>query len=120
MLDFDSSASLPDDCDNPPRFNWLSGDDCAGWHLLDLDVPSETNVQPRRPYTGGAARRWRIHARAGAENRGLGHLPASQSTISRLENAPSKTEATQLAAALLDQFGTTVKPGEREILDIPT
>jgi Transposase DDE domain group 1 len=40
---------------------------------------------------------------------------ASQSTISRLENAPSKTEAAQLAAALLDQFGTTVKPGEREI-----
>jgi hypothetical protein len=31
---------------------------------------------------------------------------------------PSKTEAAQLAAALLDQFGTTVKPGEREILDI--
>jgi hypothetical protein len=31
---------------------------------------------------------------------------ASQSTISRLENAPSKTEAARLAAALLDQFGT--------------
>jgi hypothetical protein len=43
---------------------------------------------------------------------------ASQSTISRLENAPSKTEATRLAAALLDQFGTTVKPGKQEILDI--
>ena len=37
---------------------------------------------------------------------------ASQSTISRLENAPSKTEAARLAAALLDQFGTTVKPGK--------
>jgi hypothetical protein len=36
---------------------------------------------------------------------------ASQSTISRLENAPSKTEAARLAAALLDQFGTTVQPG---------
>jgi hypothetical protein len=35
---------------------------------------------------------------------------ASQSTICRLENAPSKTEAARLAAALLDQFGTTVKP----------
>ena len=35
---------------------------------------------------------------------------ASQSTISRLENAPSKTEAARLAAALLDQFGTTVCP----------
>jgi hypothetical protein len=34
---------------------------------------------------------------------------ASQSTISRLENAPSKIEAARLAAALLDQFGTTVK-----------
>jgi hypothetical protein len=36
---------------------------------------------------------------------------ASQSTISRLENAPSKTEAAWLSAALLDQLGTTVKPG---------
>jgi hypothetical protein len=43
---------------------------------------------------------------------------ASQSTISRLENAPSKIEAARLAAALLDQFGTTVKPGKLEILDI--
>jgi hypothetical protein len=43
---------------------------------------------------------------------------ASQSTISRLENAPSKTEAARLAAALLDQFGTTVQPGRLEILDI--
>jgi hypothetical protein len=31
---------------------------------------------------------------------------ASQSTISRLENAPSKTEAARLTAALLDQFAT--------------
>jgi len=43
---------------------------------------------------------------------------ASQSTISRLENAPSKTEAARLAVALLDQFGTTVKPSTMEILDI--
>jgi hypothetical protein len=43
---------------------------------------------------------------------------ASQSTISRLENAPRKTEAARLAAALLDQFGTTVRPGRLEILDI--
>jgi hypothetical protein len=43
---------------------------------------------------------------------------ASQSTISRLENAPSKTEAARLGAALLDQFGTTVQPGGLEILDI--
>jgi Transposase DDE domain group 1 len=43
---------------------------------------------------------------------------ASQSTISRLENAPSKTEAARLAVALLDQFGTTVKPDRIEILDI--
>ena len=32
---------------------------------------------------------------------------ASQSTISRLKNAPSKTEAARLSAALLDQLGTT-------------
>jgi len=43
---------------------------------------------------------------------------ASQSTISRLENAPSKTEAARLGVALLDQFGTTVKPGRLEIIDI--
>ena len=43
---------------------------------------------------------------------------ASQSTISRLENAPSRTEAARLSAALLDQFGETVKPGRMEILDI--
>jgi hypothetical protein len=43
---------------------------------------------------------------------------ASQSTISRLENAPRKTEAARLTAALLDQFGTTIKSGAQEILDI--
>src|SRR4249919_1724997 len=43
---------------------------------------------------------------------------ASQSTICRLENAPRKTEAARLCAALIDQFGTTVKPGRLEILDI--
>jgi hypothetical protein len=43
---------------------------------------------------------------------------ASQSTISRLENAPSRTEAARLSVALLDQFGETVKPGRMEILDI--
>jgi hypothetical protein len=43
---------------------------------------------------------------------------ASQSTISRLENAPSKTEAARLTAALVDHAGTTVKPRQQEILDI--
>jgi hypothetical protein len=43
---------------------------------------------------------------------------ASQSTISRLENAPRKTEAARLCAALIDQFGTAVRPGTLEILDI--
>ena len=43
---------------------------------------------------------------------------ASQSTISRLENAPSKTEAARLSAALVDQAGTAVRPGKQEILDI--
>ena len=43
---------------------------------------------------------------------------ASQSTISRLENAPSRTEAARLTAALVDQFGTTIKAGVQEILDI--
>src|SRR6201987_4609486 len=43
---------------------------------------------------------------------------ASQSTICPLENAPRKTEAARLCAALIDQFGTTVRPGKLEILDI--
>jgi hypothetical protein len=43
---------------------------------------------------------------------------ASQSTISRLENAPSRTEAARLTAALVDQAGTTVRPCNQEILDI--
>jgi len=47
-----------------------------------------------------------------------GEALASQSTISRLENAPRKTEAARLCAALIDLFGTTVKPGKLEILDI--
>jgi hypothetical protein len=43
---------------------------------------------------------------------------ASQSTISRLENAPTKTEAARLTAALIDQFCTSVTPGKEEIFDI--
>src|SRR5450631_2195162 len=43
---------------------------------------------------------------------------ASQSTISRLENAPRKMEAARLSAALVDQAGATVKPHKQEILDI--
>lgn len=43
---------------------------------------------------------------------------ASQSTISRLENAPSKAQAARLTAALVDQFAHIVKPGESEVLDI--
>ena len=43
---------------------------------------------------------------------------ASQSTISRLENAPRKTEAARLTGALIDQFCTSVTPGPEEVLDI--
>src|SRR5258708_10806425 len=43
---------------------------------------------------------------------------ASQSTISRLENAPRKTEAARLTGALVDQVGVTVKPGRQEMSDI--
>ena len=43
---------------------------------------------------------------------------ASQSTISRLENAPSKTQAARLSAALIDQAGATVRPGKQAVLDI--
>jgi hypothetical protein len=43
---------------------------------------------------------------------------ASQSTISRLDNSPSRTEAARLTAVLVDQAGTTVKPRKYEILDV--
>jgi hypothetical protein len=43
---------------------------------------------------------------------------ASQSTISRLENAPRKTEVARVTGALVDQFCVSVKPGRIEILDI--
>lgn len=43
---------------------------------------------------------------------------ASQSTISRLENAPSMIEAARLTAVLIDQLCAHVTPGEAEILDI--
>ena len=42
----------------------------------------------------------------------------SQSTISRLENTPSKTDAARLTVALVDQFATTVTPGRMEMFDI--
>jgi hypothetical protein len=43
---------------------------------------------------------------------------ASQSTVSRLENAPRKTEAARLTAALVDQAGATIRPRKQEIFDI--
>jgi hypothetical protein len=43
---------------------------------------------------------------------------ASQSTISHLENAPRKSEAARLTAALVDQAGGTIRPRKQEILDI--
>ena len=43
---------------------------------------------------------------------------ASPSTISRLENAPTKREAARLTGALVDQFCVSVTPGKEEILDI--
>jgi Transposase DDE domain group 1 len=43
---------------------------------------------------------------------------ASQSTISRLENSTSKTDAARLSTAMIDQFCATVKPGRIEIFDI--
>jgi len=43
---------------------------------------------------------------------------ASPSTISRLENAPTKREAVRLTGALVDQFCVSVTPRKEEILDI--
>ena len=43
---------------------------------------------------------------------------ASQSTVSRFENAPRKVDAAKLAGALVDQFTARVTPAHRDILDI--
>lgn len=43
---------------------------------------------------------------------------ASQSTISRFENAPGKTDAARLAKAFVDQFTGHVTPSRRDIFDI--
>ena len=43
---------------------------------------------------------------------------ASQSTISRFENAPSRWDAGRLAKALVDQFTARVTPAHRDIFDI--
>ena len=43
---------------------------------------------------------------------------ASQSTISRFENAPTKADAARLAKALVDQFSAHVTPAHRDIFDI--
>ncbi len=43
---------------------------------------------------------------------------ASQATISRFENAPSRTDAARLACALVDQFTARVRPCHCDIFDI--
>jgi Transposase DDE domain group 1 len=43
---------------------------------------------------------------------------ASQPTISRMENSPSKTDAARAAVAMVDQFCASVMPGEVEMFDI--
>ena len=43
---------------------------------------------------------------------------ASQSTISRFENAPTKTDAAKLAGALVDHFTSHITPAHRDIFDI--
>jgi Transposase DDE domain group 1 len=52
----------------------------------------------------------------------VGRCPESggplASTISRLENAPTKTEAARLTGALIDQFCVSVTPEKVESLDI--
>jgi hypothetical protein len=47
-----------------------------------------------------------------------GEALASQSTISRLENAPSRIEAARLTAGLIDQSCVSARPGRQITLDI--
>jgi hypothetical protein len=43
---------------------------------------------------------------------------ASQPTVFRLEDSPSKTDAARAALAMVDQFCTTATPGRVEMFDI--
>jgi hypothetical protein len=43
---------------------------------------------------------------------------ASQSTVSRFENAPTKKDALRLAGALVDQLTSRITPAHRDIFDI--
>ena len=47
-----------------------------------------------------------------------GEALASQSTVTRMENAPSKIEAARVTAALVDQFAANIVPGTEAVLDI--
>ena len=76
---------------------------CCGWedaidHNLLRDDPALKMAVGRCPETGAAL--------------------ASQSTITRFENAPTKTDAGRLAGALVDQFTARVTPAYRDIFDI--
>ena len=76
---------------------------CCGWedaidHNRLRDDPVLKMAVGRLPETGAAL--------------------ASQSTISRFENAPSKWDAGRLARALVDQFTARVTPAHRDIFDI--
>ena len=76
---------------------------CCGWedaidHNLLRDDPALKMAVGRCPQTGAPL--------------------ASQSTISRFENAPSKWDAGRLARALVDQFTARVPPAHRDIFDI--
>lgn len=76
---------------------------CCGWedaidHNRLRDDPALKMAVGRLPETGAAL--------------------ASQSTISRFENAPSKWDAGRLARALVDQFTARVTPAYRDIFDI--
>ena len=76
---------------------------CCGWedgidHDHLRDDPALKMAVGRAPETGAAL--------------------ASQSTISRFENAPSRTDAARLACALVDQLTSRLAPCRRNILDI--
>jgi len=76
---------------------------CCGWedaidHNRLRDDPALKMAVGRLPETGAAL--------------------ASQSTMSRFENAPSKWDAGRLARALVDQFTARVTPAHRDIFDI--
>jgi predicted ATPase len=95
----------------------------SGGSIMNTTVLKQARILERRRGTSDVAGRLRTgfafcltgRARSFPQCRLIGH-PLGRPSSGR--NTTSRTEAARLTAALVDQAGTTVKPGKQAILDI--